>query len=68
MSRWDLITADMRSEYGIDVSTRTSLRAVPWRTLKLLIVGLVSADTRLGRMLAERNESSRPRGYRPGRR
>lgn len=39
----------MHSEYGVDLGDRALLRARTWRWLRVRIVGLLSADTRLAR-------------------
>lgn len=51
--RWDLVWADLISEYGFDVGDRAMMRAKPWKSLRTMIVGLVSTDTRLSRALTE---------------
>jgi hypothetical protein len=60
LTKWELVVPDMRSEYGMDVATLAGLRAIPWRTLRLLIVGLVPADTRLGRAIRHDKGLDRP--------
>jgi hypothetical protein len=48
---WDLVWADLISEYGVDVGDRAMMRRRPWKSLRRMIAGLVSADTRLSRAL-----------------
>lgn len=50
---WGLVWADLISEYGIDVGDRAMMRAQRWSGLRNMIVGLVSADTRLSRALQD---------------
>jgi hypothetical protein len=53
-THWALVWADLISEYGFDVGDRAMMRAKRWKSLKTMIVGLVSADTRLSRKLNEK--------------
>jgi hypothetical protein len=53
-THWSLVWADLISEYGFDVGDRAMMRTRPWKSLKAMIVGLVSADTRLSRKLNEK--------------
>lgn len=50
---WHLVWADLISEYGFDLGDRARMRAGRWTSLRHMIIGLLSADTRLARMLAE---------------
>lgn len=52
LTRWNLIEADLHSEYGIDVEDRALMRHRTWRWLRARMVGLLSADTRIARALA----------------
>lgn len=51
---WDLVWADLISEYGVDVGDRAMMRARGWSSLRRMITGLVSADTRLTRALTDK--------------
>ena len=51
---WALVWADLISEYSFDVGDRAMMRARPWKSLRTMIVGLLSADTRLSRKLTEK--------------
>jgi hypothetical protein len=51
---WPLVWADLLSEYSFDVGDRAMMRARPWKSLRAMIVGLVSADTRLSRKINEK--------------
>lgn len=51
---WSLVWADLISEYGFDPGDRAMMRARKWKSLKTMIIGLVSADTRLSRKLNEK--------------
>lgn len=53
-SHWTLVWADLISEYGFDVGDRTMMRNRPWKSLRTMIVGLVSSDSRLSRKLSEK--------------
>jgi hypothetical protein len=50
---WGLVWADLISEYGFDLGDRARMRAGRWTSLKHMIIGLCSADTRLSRALSE---------------
>lgn len=50
---WDAVWADLISEYGVDVGDRAMMRTRRWASLRRMIVGLVTADTRLSRALNE---------------
>lgn len=53
-THWSLVWADLISEYGFDVGDRAMMRSKTWKSLKTMIVGLLSADTRLSRKLNEK--------------
>lgn len=48
LEQWRLIEADLHQTYGIDVDSGV-LRSRSWRWLRTRILGLLSADTRIGR-------------------
>nr|WP_107088761.1 hypothetical protein [Actinoplanes missouriensis] len=51
LEQWDLIVADLHSEYGIDVDDRALMRRRSWRWLQIRIEGLVLTKSRLSRAL-----------------
>jgi len=59
LSRWQHVECDLRSEYGLALDGRASLRALSWRSLRTLIIGLCHADTRLARALAPSDTPAR---------
>lgn len=59
LTRWALVEADLHSEYGIDVDDRDLLRRRTWRWLRIRILGLLAADTRLSRALAPADNQGR---------
>ncbi|MGR6921133.1 hypothetical protein ACU635_43415 [[Actinomadura] parvosata] len=61
LTRWELIEADLHSEYGIDLDQSAVLRGRSWRWLRTRIAGLLVCDSRLARALDPGDE-------RPGRR
>ncbi|MFD8611082.1 hypothetical protein [Streptomyces sp. NPDC059631] len=51
LDEWPLIEADLHDQYGIDVEAPGLLQARSWRWLRVRILGLLSADSRLNRQL-----------------
>ncbi|GAA4684495.1 hypothetical protein [Streptomyces youssoufiensis] len=49
LEQWPLIECDLHEVYGIDLGEPGILRARPWRWLRLRILGLLSAESRLSR-------------------
>ncbi|WP_405663383.1 hypothetical protein [Streptomyces sp. RK9] len=49
---WPLIEADLHEVYGVDVGDPHLMRTRTWRWLRVRILGLLSADSRLARHLA----------------
>ncbi|TCB97719.1 hypothetical protein E0H26_11745 [Micromonospora zingiberis] len=62
LDHWDLIEADLHSEYGVDLDEPGILQQRTWRWLSTRIAGLLSADTRLARALSPEPEV--PEGWR----
>lgn len=52
LTRWALVEADLHETYGIDLGERDLLRARSWRWLRVRILGLLAADTRIARAFA----------------
>ncbi|QHF99035.1 hypothetical protein DEH18_33445 [Streptomyces sp. NHF165] len=52
LTEWPLVEADLHETYGIDLGAPGVLRSRSWRWLRLRILGLMSADSRLARHLA----------------
>lgn len=56
------------AEYRVDVWDRDLMRSRPWPWLRDLVRGLLSADTRLARLLAPEQDQPAlpdlPKGYR----
>jgi hypothetical protein len=50
LDRWALVEADLQ-DAGVDVGNRTMMSNRSWRWLRVRIIGLCSADTRLSRAL-----------------
>ncbi|TBO59898.1 hypothetical protein EYS09_09770 [Streptomyces kasugaensis] len=51
LGHWPLIEADLHEIYGVDLSDRALLRARSWRWLRVRILALLSAESRLARAL-----------------
>lgn len=49
MDKWDLVAADLISEYRCNVYDQTQLRAFSWRAGRVMIGGLFAAETRVSR-------------------
>ncbi|TGB03325.1 hypothetical protein E2651_25375 [Streptomyces sp. MZ04] len=52
LEQWPLIEADLHEIYGLDVGDRRLMRARSWRWLRVRILGLLSAESRLSRHFA----------------
>lgn len=50
LDEWPLVEADLHEIYGLDVGTPGLLAARSWRWLRVRILGLLSADSRLSRL------------------
>jgi hypothetical protein len=51
LAEWPLIECDLHETYGVDVGSGI-LRDRSWRWLRVRILGLLSADSRLARRFA----------------
>lgn len=51
MAHWDLVVLDLHEVYGLDVYDRELLRSRPWRWLQVHMVGLLSTECRVQRVL-----------------
>jgi hypothetical protein len=51
LDEWPLVEADLHEVYGVDVGAPGLLAARSWRWLRVRILGLLSADSRLARHL-----------------
>ncbi|TMV00278.1 hypothetical protein FGK60_09750 [Streptomyces sp. DASNCL29] len=63
LEQWPLIEADLHEVYGLDVEASGILRARSWRWLRIRILGLLSADSRLARHFAPPDDKT-PKGGR----
>ncbi|MGW2062808.1 hypothetical protein ACWCO9_19505 [Streptomyces sp. NPDC001937] len=61
LAEWALIEADLHEVYGIDIATPGLLQDRSWRWLRLRIFGLLSADSRLSRLLFPPPEAKKKR-------
>ncbi|MFF9284871.1 hypothetical protein [Streptomyces griseosporeus] len=61
LDEWPLIEADLHEVYGIDVGAPGLLRARSWRWLRARIFGLLSADSRINRLLNPPPDPPSPR-------
>jgi hypothetical protein len=52
LDHWPLIEADLHEHFGLDVGDRALLRSRSWRWLRVRILALLSADSRLARATA----------------
>ncbi|KAA6224056.1 hypothetical protein CP973_00305 [Streptomyces albofaciens JCM 4342] len=67
LDEWPLVEADLHEVYGIDLGAPGILRARSWRWLRLRILGLLSAESRLARTLAPSQDAPAPGGTTPRR-
>ncbi|MEW1672830.1 hypothetical protein AB0O47_06210 [Streptomyces noursei] len=51
LAEWPLVEADLHEVYGLDLGVPGILRARSWRWLRVRILGLLSAESRLARVL-----------------
>ncbi|MFD8216215.1 hypothetical protein ACFV2U_21315 [Streptomyces sp. NPDC059697] len=51
LDEWPLVEADLQEFYGLDVGAPGLLTARSWRWLRVRILGLLSADSRINRLL-----------------
>jgi len=51
LEEWPLVEADMHEIYGIDLGDRSLLQSRTWRWLFVRLVGLLSTECRIQRVL-----------------
>ncbi|MFF9261994.1 hypothetical protein [Streptomyces longwoodensis] len=51
LDEWPLVEADLHEVYGVDVGAPGVLEARSWRWLRVRILGLLSTDSRINRLL-----------------
>ncbi|WP_330261786.1 hypothetical protein [Streptomyces sp. NBC_00539] len=51
LDEWPLVEADLHETYGLDLSTPGLLQTRSWRWLRVRVLGLLSTETRLARLL-----------------
>jgi len=51
LEQWPLVEADLHEIYGVDVGAPGLLQARSWRWLRVRILGLLSSDSRIQRLL-----------------
>ncbi|MCX5362874.1 hypothetical protein OG864_29690 [Streptomyces sp. NBC_00124] len=62
LDEWPLVEADLHEVYGVDVGAPGLLDERSWRWLRLRILGLLSADSRIQRLLFPPPEMPTPKG------
>ncbi|MFF4751831.1 hypothetical protein [Streptomyces sp. NPDC001270] len=62
LAEWPLIEADLHEVYGVDVGAPGLLDVRTWRWLRVRILGLLSADSRINRLLLPPSEPSKATG------
>lgn len=60
LDEWPLVEADLHEIYGLDIGAPGLLAARSWRWLRVRILGLLSADSRLSRLNNPPPEPPRP--------
>jgi hypothetical protein len=51
LERWALVEADLHDVYGVDMEDHALLERRTWRWLRVRVLGLLRADTRIVRAL-----------------
>ena len=51
LDEWPIVEADLHEHYGIDLDAPGLLDARSWRWLRTRVLGLLSTDSRLNRLL-----------------
>lgn len=64
LDEWPLVEADLHETYGLDIGAPGLLDARSWRWLRVRILGLLSADSRLNRLLTPPPDAPSPRAAR----
>jgi hypothetical protein len=62
LDEWPLIEADLHEVYGVDVGAPGLLDDRTWRWLRVRILGLLSADSRINRLLYPPDEPAAAKG------
>ncbi|MFI0739347.1 hypothetical protein ACH4PU_14845 [Streptomyces sp. NPDC021100] len=62
LGEWPLVEADLHEHYGIDLGDDRLLRSRSWRWLRLRILGLLSTESRLARVLLPQPDASASAG------
>ncbi|MEU5330919.1 MULTISPECIES: hypothetical protein [Streptomyces] len=62
LAEWPLVEADLHEIYGVDVGAPGLLRSRSWRWLRLRVLGLLSAESRLARVLLPPPDAPAPPG------
>ncbi|MEU8950894.1 hypothetical protein [Streptomyces sp. NPDC048489] len=60
LDEWPLVEADLHEVYGIDVGAPGLLESRSWRWLRMRILGLLSADSRLQRHFSPPDDTPAP--------
>ena len=63
LEQWGLVEADWLSEYGERLTV--AWPRLTWREFRVLVAGLLAADTRLGRHFANTTQTDRPEEVSP---
>ncbi|MGW6518540.1 hypothetical protein [Streptomyces sp. NPDC054962] len=58
LDEWPLIEADLHEVYGVDVGAPGLLETRSWRWLRVRILGLLSADSRINRHMFPPDQKS----------
>lgn len=51
LDEWPLVEADLHETYGVDIAAPGLLDTRSWRWLRVRVLGLLSADSRINRLL-----------------
>jgi hypothetical protein len=62
LDEWPLVEADLHEVYGVDIETPGLLDTRTWRWLRVRVLGLLSADSRINRLLYPPDEPTAPKG------
>jgi len=64
LRQWRWVEIDFQEVYGIDLGDREMLRARTWRWLRVRLVGLLSTECRVQRVLNPTDEQKKAREQR----
>ncbi|MFH9430233.1 hypothetical protein ACH4JZ_18320 [Streptomyces sp. NPDC017615] len=62
LDEWPLVEADLHEVYGIDIDEPGLLDVRSWRWLRTRILGLLSADSRINRLIFPPDAPQAPTG------